>query len=454
MKLNDLELNRYSFFARTTQLGNEDVLWEDFKPRLESAVKHIGNWKNTSEQKLVKPAARPGYFVPIATSKQGNSEFVLHEGFHRKLISGIFLDVYLLQERTGLATSIANLDKLSEAAQTIRAQIPPHRNTPNQFPAECLCYFVELEEAFGDTQKISATLLGTNDFTQIEFRHSFLAFAFPDRMASAVIIAKTFEGIEAKDQASRMFDVLLQEYFLSFAKIAHEIDAIAQVQNQDWRLTLSGYVDFLDNHQPETLSEIERANQTLSRYRAKLTRQSRTIEAHLHTIAVNVGNAERMLDNLLWRERKEELRPVLIEPLQHNVEQIKADLTYLQIAEGMAEIKAEEIANEANLKSASYGRRLAWIFGSLTLIGALQLFPAFINWADNFVKALILGLVVVIPIWIAFAEDIRDYFYASKYDDCEPTQSELPQGLQRESSKAVHDEFEVGSDTENAGQQK
>lgn len=437
MKLNDLELNRYSFFARTTQLDDEDELWGQFKPRLESAVKSVGGWENTSQKNLTRPAARQGYFVPIATSKQGDSEFVFHDGFHRKLISGIFLDAYVLQERIGLEERISSFDRLSAAAEQLKAQLPRHAETVSQFPTECFCHFTELEESFGEPHKIFKTLLGTDDFTQTEFRHAFFAITLQDDVAKAAIIAKTFEGRGGKDQASKMVDLLLQEYFLSFAKVVHEIDAIDQLNAVSSRKNLNDYLRSLNERQPATLSEIEKANQTLSRHRAELAEKLQTIEAHQQTIAVNITNAERILDNLLWREKKGELHPILIGPLKYRVEQIKVNLTYLRISEDMARIKGEEIANESNLKAAGYGRKLAWIFGSLSLIGALQLFPAFINWSDNFVKALVLGCVIFIPIWIAFAEDIRTYFFKGGHEEFEPPEDSranvlsqrAPQGL-------------------------
>jgi hypothetical protein len=199
----------------------------------------------------------------------------------------------------------------------------------------------------------------TNYFTQIELRHSFFAINIQESRAEAVIISKTFEAGEAKDKASKLFDVLLQEYFLSFAKVVNEVESIGRLNVLSSRKRLADYIHFLNQHHLATLAEIEKANQTLSRYRAELAEKTQKVETHLHTIAVNVGNTERLLDNPLWREKREELHPVLVEPLQYKIEQLKADLTYARISEDIGRIKGEEIANDTNLKSASYGLKLA-----------------------------------------------------------------------------------------------
>lgn len=456
MKLNDLELNRYDFFARATQHNNdEEELWEQFKSRLESTVESIGGWENTSQKHLARPISRPGYFVPIATTKQGTSELVFHDGYFRKLISGVFLDVYVLQERIGLEASFERADRLSEVAQLIKVRLPQHSIASTQFPTECLCYFTESKEELGNPHEIIELLLGTDDFHQIELRHAFFGITIEEERADAVIISKTFEGREAKDKASKMFDVLLREYFLSFAKVVNEVESIERQNVLSSRKRLADYIHFLDRHHPETLAEIEKANQVLSGCQAELAEQTQKVEAHLHTIAVNVGNAERLLDNSLWREKREELHQALIKPLQYKIEQLKANLTYARISEDLGRIKGEEIANETNLKSASYGRKLAWIFGSLTLIGALQLFPTFVNWDETFVKALLLGLIILIPIWVAFAEDIRSYFFARDNEAFEPTENELPQRLRRElPPKSVGGEIELSRDAENTGRRE
>jgi hypothetical protein len=91
----------------------------------------------------------------------------------------------------------------------------------------------------------------------------------------------------------------------------------------------------------------------------------------------------------------------------------------------------------------------------VTLIGDLQLFLAFTNCDDNLVKALVLGLAVFIPIWIAFAEDIRGYFFACDNEAFEPIENKLPHGPQRElPPRSVGGEIDLNSDAENEGQRE
>ncbi len=134
------------------------------------------------------------------------------------------------------------------------------------------------------------------------------------------------------------------------------------------------------------MSEIENANRDLTKYRVDLAEKIKITENHLHTIEINIGNAERILDNPLLQPKKDDLRKMLIKPLASQAEQIKADITYLKIDEEKAKIIGEEIANLSNLQAGIYGRKLAWLFGLLTLIGAFQLFPEFQNWGNSLGK--------------------------------------------------------------------
>lgn len=410
MKLEDLALTRYRFCARNTLLDDETTLTDEFEKLLFESVQEIGGKENTSEktsQKLInRKAAKIGHFVPIIVSKNDKgSDIVFFNEFHRTLISGIYLDVYTLQNSVGVAGELTDIFQISTKVETLKKQIGNHSETP--LPAECFCYFTEFPESNTETEEILSTLLKTENFSAVEFDYAHFAIDFTERKAVAVIISKNFAEPEAKKKATKLYDELLREYFLSYAKVVFETDNIKRLDAKFARQTLLLYLAWIEKNPPISLSEIESANRELTKYRVDLAEKVKAVEVHLHTIEINIGNAEKVLDNPLLRQKKDDLRRILINPLQLQAEQIKVDSTYLTIYEEKARIIGEEIANLSNLQAGTWGRKLAWLFGSLTLIGALQLFPEFYKELLLWARILILATIIFIPILILFGRDIK-----------------------------------------------
>ena len=429
MKLQDLALSRYRFCARTTLKDDEGFLWDKFKSHLVETVGQIGGLENTSQKAINPQTSRSGYFVPVITSqdnsvKKGESGVVFHNGFYRILISGIFLDVYVLQEWVGVAEQFTDLSRLSDAAEKLNSQIRNYAKIESELPAECFCHFTELPQPDSRAGEVLSTLLETENFSEVELDFAHLAVVFANDRAAAVVISKNFASAEAKQMATKLFDELLREYFLSFAKIAFEAQNINSLNAKSARRILSEYLDWLEKHRPHALRQIESANRDLTRYRVDLAEKVKTVEAHLHTMEINIGNAEKILDNPLLRQRKDELRRTLIKPLEIRAEQIKADLGYLKIDEEKARIFGEEIANLSNLQAGIWGRKLAWLFGLLSLVGVLQLFSAFQDWGNHRAKIAILAAVILAPVLILFGRDIKGRLFNRSRDEFRPTKSE------------------------------
>ncbi len=428
MKLQDLALSRYRFCARKTLKDDEESLWKKFESLLVETVKNIGGLENTSQKSIERKTPKSGYFVPIITSKESSqkddeSGVVFYNEFYRTLISGIFLDVYVLQEWIGLAKEFTSVSQLPTTAEKLKKQILEYAKIESELPAECFCYFTEFPESATDTKEIFSTLLETENFSAIELDYAHFAIDLADEKAVAVIISKNFAEAEAKKKATKLFDELLREYFLSYAKIAFETKNIKSLNAKSARQILVQYLDWFEKNQPKSLSEIENATRDLTRYRVDLAEKVKAIEVHLHTIEINIGNAEKILDNPLLRQKKDDLRRMLIKPLALQAEQIKVDLTYLNIDEEKAKIIGEEIANLSNLQAGIYGRKLAWLFGLLTLIGALQLFPEFQTWQNLWAKIAILAAIIFTPILILFGRDIKDRIFNTSKDKFQPIEN-------------------------------
>jgi len=127
MNTQDLALSRYRFCARKTLKDDEEFLWKKFKNLLHETVGKIGGLENTSQKSIERKTSQIGYFVPVITShensKNDDSGIVFYNGFYRTLISGIFLDVYVLQEWIGLAEPFTDVSRLSTTVEKLKPQI-------------------------------------------------------------------------------------------------------------------------------------------------------------------------------------------------------------------------------------------------------------------------------------------------------------------------------------------
>lgn len=422
MKLQDLALSRYRFCARKTLKDDEQFLWENFARLLSENVKNIGGLEKTSQKSIERKSAQSGYFVPILASKNDESAVVLYDGFYRTLTAGIFLDVYVLQEWIGLAQKFTNVSQLKKAAEKLKPQIWNYAKLESELPAECFCYFTEFSDSNFDTNEVFSALLETENFSAVELDYAHFAVNFSDETTVAVVISKNFAEPEAKRKATKLFDELLREYFLSLAKVAFETKNVETSDAKSARQILLEYLDWFEKNPPKTLGEIENANRDLTKYRVDLAEKIKAVEVHLHTIEINIRNAEKILDNSLLRQKKDELRQILISPLELLAEQIKADLTYLNIYEEKAKIIGEEIANLSNLQAGIYGRKLAWLFGLLALIGAFQLFKEFQEDLNIWVKIAILVVIILAPILIMFGRELKNGIFSSSKNTFQPTE--------------------------------
>jgi len=426
MRLMDLEFNCYHFYARKTQFNNEESsLWKEFEPHLQSAVDKIGGIRNISQETIVNPTPRHGFFVPIATSQRGQSEFIEIDGYHRKLISGVYLDVYIIQERVAVEAEIQSLETLRETTADLVSKLPQNPESSIRYAAESFCYFSELEQIDEQPGEIFEELLKTKDYGHVELSHCFYAIILGENRADAVILSKNYAGQEAKNNASKMLDVLLQEYFLSFAKIVNEVISIDEVGASSTRENLTVYLYELAEKPPKTLSAIEKANRKLSQLRAELAGQIQTIESHLHTILINIRNAEKILDNSLLEEKKEELHKIMVKPLDSKSEQIQSNLGYLKITAEISKIKAEEIANLSTLQAGIWGRKITLLFGFLSVLGLLQVFPENQSPADFWNKAGILVVLASLMILVIFGREfLGNIFKTTKEETRTPKEKE------------------------------
>lgn len=426
MELTDLVLNRYRYFLRKPIIDDEEIerkldetkLRELFTDRLIESLTEMGAWnesdqkKNESDRKeLLKPEWNQGYFVPIEITPIISKDTPPSEIIFTKLISGIFLDVYSIQEWVAISGKIpldtskdSTFEELKTKAKTLNEYPKTYSKIKSELKTECNCFFTEFGEdpnfekrgrSKKEAHNLSEALINKTVFTLlktnnpsleenpsvIDLGHSYFSAVFTkdksDAVIDAVIISKNYADSEAKDKASKIFDEIMREYFLSFSKVINEFEGIEKSKIREIREALLSELEDFERIPPKTLSQIEKANLNINKHRANLAKANKQIEAHLHTIELNMGNAERILENDLLKNQKDELYKLLLKPLQYKIDQEKVNLAYYNNSKERAAIIGEEIATAANLQSAIWERKLACLFGVLSIIGALQLFPEF-----------------------------------------------------------------------------
>ena len=413
MKLKDIEITRYSSFANHTVSQNQEILWQKFADVLKTSVKTLSKdgksdgFENTIEKKLTKRFAKKGYFIRIIKSGTNENSYIKFDDFERKLESGIFLDVYLLNE------SVYKKGEPEMDLNNLKGLLPKHTQIESKLPTDCYCYFVESKKPEADKKEIFTKLLDW-DFEEqfeVDLGHSFFAINLLDENAVAVVIPRDIEKTPKHDSATKLYGEILQEYFLSYAKVAHEIASIKKLKAKEAGEVLICFLGWLEERpRTKTLSQIEYANHQLSTYRADLAVKINRIEIHIHTIEINMGNAVKVLNYEILKTKKDELNQVLIKPLQYELDQIKTDLSYLKLYDEKAKIQGEEITNLSNLQAGIYGRKLAYYFGFLSLIGILQFFKGVENWQDT-TKILIFVAIILIPVLILFGRDIINLLF-------------------------------------------
>lgn len=428
MNIKDIELTRYRSFASYTLSQKKTELWSGFAKILELSATFlsVGETKgldNTVEKEIKKKPHKKGKFVRILKSGTPEDSYIKFSDFERRILAGTFLDCYLLNESVYKKNEPQSL---KDIAQELVGKLPVHPQLPAKLPADCFCYFVESAQPDLDKDEIFAQLL-SKKYKETDLDHSYFAISLEDKQAVAVIIPKGVAKTTAHSSATQLFGEVIQEYFLAFAKVANESAAIGILKSVETRTILTDFLDWLEKHPPKTLSEIEYANRELAKYRADLAANIVDAESHIHTIEINIRNAEDVLNYNILKEKKKELAEILIKPLQHQLEQIKANLDYLKLYDNKAKINVEEITNLSNLQAGIYGRKLAWFFGLLTLIGTLQLFKNFTDWISleqlnwggwevTLIKILILAVIILLPCLVIFRIDIKEFLSSSNYE--------------------------------------
>jgi len=415
MNLKDVSISKTEFFLRKTEGSGNDLkklFWEDFK-RIVAAMEAEVRGKThdqTDYESLEEPPAQRGKIVPIISSPwvEGTDKKL------RRFISRVFLDVFSLQIflcepgntdiddlKSVTANLRSNIDEIND-----RVYLVGTAELENRLTTDCICYWVEFAaprmlSTRGDD--VFEQVLGASGFKKIEM--SFATIGFIDRDDELVFCIL----VRDVDKSTLLFNNLLAEYFLSWSKVINEEAVLKQALVENERESLNKFLGEGKHNERLSLDQLEEVNMELSDKRTAFAEKLLDVEFHLRTMEINISNAEKLFNKSLFSEQKDELTKLLIKPLRLVAEQTNAYISYYKILLEKSRITGEKIANDANLKAASYGRRLTFMFGLFSLIGILQLFSSFqqINDTD---KVIILSAVILVFVIVAFRGEIKRWF--------------------------------------------
>lgn len=417
-QVKDVALNTYRFYLSEadgdgeSEIKNKETL---FRRILNGAVDKIGGWANTAQGVEPVPIRERGTTFLIANSKSPYWLIDQNE-IARKLISRSLLDVYSLQTavaKVGTAdvTAIAGvIEKLPK----FEPQVFEQKKDDFSLKTKCQCIFIELDE---DIEKYSLKEIFDNAFIgvgiqkplyrEIDLGYAKVAILESRKDAVWTIVPARAEDV---DRAGSLIDDILPEYFLSFAKVENENRLAANdIRNaKKSKARLSQFLDDDLKKLPASLSLMEDASEKLADFRANLAVEITRARRHLLTIGINVGNAERLLESSLLFAKKDELKNLLLEPLRLKQEQIAADLSYCEIDLTRGISTNEKLKDITQIWSSVWSRRFTIMFGLLSLLGILQLFPEFascIRWYWRI--AILAGVAAIFITWALLPEILK-----------------------------------------------
>lgn len=417
-QVKDIVLNRYRFYLselegdKAAQLAAREAA---FRQVLDEVATAVGGWKSST-----CPAcpARP----PAQLRAMGMNLRLAYAGWTpapenlvRKFIARSLYDVYSLQTSIGRGGEFT----VAEIARVIK-ELPSFEPAGRDglLPGRCATVLLELVEEIEHyaLEEIFRAAFQGLGYEQPRFRELDLGYAraavlkSSENLADAVWAVVPASAVRL-NRASELVDDVLPEYFLSWAKIAHEREAAAHdtAAAKEVQAALQKFLgeQELEQKVPGSLQRMEEASEQLANFRTALATAVARGRRHLHTMGLNIGNAERLLEDSLLHTRQEELRGLLVKPLELPRLQLEADLSYYEIELTKGQMVNEKLKDITQIRNAVWGRLLTALFGLLSLLGILQLFPDFAGLQKRWKIPFLAGLGLFIFLGLAFFPKIR-----------------------------------------------
>jgi hypothetical protein len=423
-KLKDVSLNRYGFYLSELSGDSEKQIKEKkdrFAGVLEKAVKAVGGWGDkTYPRQKPEIHRKDGMNLLIAATEfesgRGISQWIpdTKNNIFRKFISRSLLDVYYLQTavmKKGLTEASCLEDAISGLPEIVIPEAAG-KTGDTELRTRGTCVYLELPTKLSShsDEKIKESI--ENSFTGLKIpepaHYKLISFDYA-KIGILEDVSKMIWIVLAINNrlAAELVDNILSELFLSIAKIDNEYTLAKEdlkIAKEAKKILENYLTNDLPNKAP-SLAEMEAASEKLSEFRADLAVKMNEMQVHLKAIKINIGNAERLLNQSLLAGQKEDLTNLLIKPLYLNQEQIEADLGSLETALTRGNYVNEKYKDITQIRLGYYGRALTLLFGLVSTLGILQLVKKFgeIHWC---VRIPILAFLVLAFAAFAFGSKI------------------------------------------------
>lgn len=378
----DLTLVHWRFFYRWRGRNPSSVMdkcWKEFVSTLEDSVKWAGGWKKSSVEKRLE----------CPSSRTSSSRLACIDGENKESNETWSLESRTMQDTFYIQTgrSKRGENSLTDVGELITAKWEP-KNRGNTFLGEAVCLWLEVERLdSAEAEKLSRELLETwsgEENWRVEAVKLKYGFLILPETGQAVCVMLVWQNEAANISASYLLHWILPQLWTALLKkpiLMQMFDDIRPIINE-LEIKLQEQVN-QTRINPHHIEFLEQTTETLSDLQVELASYLGEGEDYLHTLKVNVENIEKLLEDEIWKEKKQQLSLLVLFPLQQMDEQFETDMRYAKIEQTRADQVLQSITLLVQVRSAKWERLLTILFGLLALFGAAEMFPEIVGKNDG-----------------------------------------------------------------------
>lgn len=391
----DLALYHWHFFFRWRGENpdeNEQQFWHRFTaPFLDEAVNAFGGWeKSTVPKPLVSPEK------PDLTVRLANISWREEGDTARALEARTLLDSFYL--RTALEMMGANT--LAHVAALRAKAWQPKKIDSKALLGEAFCFWLELappkpalpadadrlsdeQQQHEHAERLAAELLrvragaGQKQVRVEAVRLDFGYLVWPEDSGEAVCVVLVRDENAARSRASYFVYHLRPSIWLARLKLSH-LERAFLPHGKAMRPLQKGLQDEVDEMLRQArfdLNTTENASEQISLLQMRLAGHVGAGQNCLATLRTNIENVERVLQDAMFQEQREQLAQLLLAPLQVTAAQFESDLGYAHIQRDRAAGVLQGMGVLTQVRAAKWERWITIMFGLLALFGIPQMFP-------------------------------------------------------------------------------
>ncbi len=377
--LRDASLYQWLFYLRWCSRDNEEQRRqnaENFHRVLQDAFGWAG------ENPDACPAPRSASPQASAYSERiASVEWREHNGVLRELESRTLLDTFYLQ--LGQA-----FEGDAEPKTFAKPTLWRPSQQPDNFLGEALCLCAEVQEGLSEAELHAlcaeiaphrpCAAAGTDaPINGVLLPIGYLATVPDETRETFILLYHNTAG----ERAARFLHAILPQLILSLLKrrgVAQQYEPlIAQAHRQEQE------IDSLLKQSAEPrlkLEQLETLSARISDQQMHFIETISTLEELLQTLRISLRNLQLLFDDPLWGGCSAEAERLFASELQLLIEQLEADLRYLQITREQADRALQSLLTIASIRSTHWERRIALVATAFVVISVADLFGDVLTW--------------------------------------------------------------------------